>query len=201
MICFCIASGSSLTQDDVDLCRGLGKVYAVKECALLAPWADVLYAADGDWWDKHKERWQGFKGEKWTCNKEAAERYQLNYMATDSLLKWSDKQGLIATGHNSGFQIVNMADLDGADLIILLGYDMGFTNKKHWFDASYPRESRTSRYDVWLKKFEEAKPLIRARVINCTRQTKLKCFEQMDLNDAIEEIKSGLAWENLNEKI
>lgn len=184
MIAICIASGHSLTFKDVDYCRGKGKVYVVNDGYKIAPWADVLYAADTDWWDYHDGVTQ-FDGERWTCAKESSLKYGINHIDYKPQEKWSSSPDWIATGGNSGFQAVNLAEIHGATKIILLGYDMGFTNKKHWFGEHPSRINRPSRYDEWIKRFNDAKPLIKAEVINCTPNSNLKCFPMADLRDVL----------------
>lgn len=186
---FCIASGPSLTMEDVEYCRGKGKVYAVKEAALMAPWADVLYAADHDWWVNHKDRWQGFKGEKWTLENRAAEIFpELKTIKCRTEWKWSTTPGVIATGGNSGFQVINMAVLDGAQQVILLGYDYGYdpaNQHKHWWDNEHPRESRCSNYVEWNKRLSAAAPLIQVPVINATRKTAITCFPRAKIQEIL----------------
>ena len=180
----CIASGNSLTQADVDLCRGRGKVYAVKECRHLAPWADVLYAADTDWWQLHNGV-PDFAGERWTVSAEAAKQYGLNHIDYKPSEKWSSDPRWLATGGNSGFQAVNLAVLQGAARVILLGYDMGheYGTPKHWWTGQFERPIRTSNYAEWVKRFNAAAPLIPVPVINCTRRTALNCFPKMTLEE------------------
>ena len=184
MIAICIASGHSLTQEDVDYCRGKGKVYVVNDGHRLAPWADVLYAADTDWWEYH-EGVTGFKGDRWTVSHEAALKYGINRIDYKPREKWSNCPDWIATGGNSGFQIINLAEIQGADKIILLGYDMGFTDKKHWFGEHPPKINRSSQYEAWIKRFNDAKPFIKAEVINCTPNSNLKCFPIKDLRECL----------------
>lgn len=194
----CIASGPSLTQDDVDYCLGKSVVYAVKECHLLAPWADVLYAADGDWWDdlyKTKGGAPHFKGQRWTVDEVAAKRYGLSLIPYKSASKWSDDPSFIATGGNSGFQIVNLAVLQQKpDRVILIGYDMGNTpnqqkfdisKSKHWWTGKVQRPMRHSEYGEFIRRFAEAAPLIPVPVINCTRGGNLNCFPRQDLRQAL----------------
>jgi hypothetical protein len=102
MLAICIASGPSLTQQDVDHCRSKGKVYAVNNVHTLAPWADVLYACDQAWWDEHKSV-PDFPGEKWTIDRIAAKNYGLNRIDI-AHGHWSNTPGKIATGMNSGFK-------------------------------------------------------------------------------------------------
>lgn len=180
----CIASGPSLTKEDVEYCRGKGRVYAVKEAVLLAPWADVLYAADTDWWCNYQDRWQDFQGEKVTVSNRAAELYGLKYMEAKTQQKWSFAQGALATGGNSGFQTINLTVLDGADRVILLGFDYGYdetAQNKHWWDKDYPRDSRYSNYAEWNKRLAAAAPLIPVPVLNATPLTAITCFPKVDL--------------------
>lgn len=185
----CIASGPSLTQADVDFCRGKGKVYVVKECRHLAPWADVLYAADHDWWEREKGC-PDFAGEKWTVCEEGDEKkaikYGINYKYFQSQAKWSFDQSWLATGGNSGFQIINLAVLQGASRVILLGYDMGhaFNKPKHWWTGKYQRPIRSSNYKEFIEWFNRAAPVIPVPVINCTRNTALNCFVRLPLAEA-----------------
>jgi len=185
----CIASGPSLTKEDVDYCRGKGRIYAVKEATLMAPWADVMYAADHDWWINNPERWRDFKGEKWTLENRAAELFpELKTIKCRAEWKWSTTPGVLATGGNSGFQVINMAVLDGADRVILLGYDYGYDpaqQDKHWWEKEHPRESRYSNYAEWNKRLAAAAPLIPVPVFNATRQTAITCFPLVNIKDVL----------------
>jgi hypothetical protein len=183
----CIASGPSLNREDVEYCRGKGRVYAIKEAALMAPWADVLYAADTDWWDKNPERWADFKGEKRTVSKAAADRHGLIYLEAKTQLKWSTTPGALATGGNSGFQALNMAVLDGAERVILLGYDYGHQPgmSKHWWDVDHPRDSRYSNYAEWNRRLAAAAPLIPVPVLNATGNTAITCFPLVNLREVL----------------
>lgn len=174
-----------MTPEDVDFCRGKARVYAVKESYHLAPWADVLYAADADWWARLKGV-PDFKGEKWTVSPDAAKYYGLNHIEYRVELPWSNQQGLLATGGNSGFQALNLAVLQGASEVILLGYDMGFAgDKKHWWTGQIKREFRDSNYNSWIKRFHLAVPHIPVPVWNCTRGGYLHAFPRRELKDVL----------------
>jgi hypothetical protein len=182
----CIASGESLTKEDVDYCRGKATVFVVNDCYKIAPWADYLYACDEPWWDVHHESVKNtFKGESWSLSPEAHKKYDVNLIGYNPKLTWSLIDGLIATGGNSGFQVLNMADLIGFDEIILLGYDMGYDHKSHWFGDHEGGLQRGSNFNKWIKNFRRAKPLIQSRVVNCTRKTRLDCFEKADLREVL----------------
>mgnify|MGYP006935476727 CR=1 FL=1 len=180
-----IANGPSLTQEDVDACRGHGRVYAVKEAVYAAPWADVVYCADDDWWDL-KEGLKEFTGEKWTCNEPASQRHALEHVDIDFDIIWGGK-GVIASGGNSGFQTMNLAYIQGATKIILLGFDYGFTGtKKHWFDGGpHHRSSRSSNYKDYLKRINLAAGCIDIPVLNASRETAITCFPRMPLHECL----------------
>jgi len=181
----CIASGPSLTQEDVDYCRGKGKVYAVNDVHRLAPWADVLYAGDGSWWDHHAGVPE-FAGEKWTVDRGAARRYGLKRIGIASGVPWSNFPGEIATGRNSGFQALNLAVLQGASSVVLLGYDMGgVEGRRHFFGEHPGKLNRGMNFPEWIKRFNRAAPHIKVPVVNCSRETALTCFPRKSLREVL----------------
>lgn len=182
----CIASGSSLTQEDVDYCKGKAKIYVVNDVYKLAPWADVLYACDFEWWHHHKGAPE-FQGEKWTANRNASYNFLLNHIEVNHKAVFSTRQGVLASGGNSGFQALNLAVLQGADEVILLGYDMqlGVQGKRHFFGNHPGGMNKKSDYTKWIKHFEMAKSKIPAKIINCTPYTALNCFKKAKLRDIL----------------
>lgn len=182
----CIASGPSLTQDDVDYCRGKAQVYVINTSYKLAPWADVLYACDYAWW-KYHDGAKDFIGQKWTYDERAAREYGLNRICGLSNAKFSATPGRIVLGNNSGFQCLNLAALAKPKRIILLGYDMKLAagGIKHWHGDHPGHMNKQSPYASWLKFFSDAKPLIPCEVINCTVDTALKCFERKPLRETL----------------
>lgn len=179
----CIASGPSLTIEDINLCMSTGRtVYAVSNVYTIAPDADVLYAADGDWWDLH-EGVRSFKGERWCTDPLTCERWGLQHMPGTSSKVFAVEPPMAYGGH-SGFQAINLAYLQGHRDIWLLGYDMGYEGKKHFFGEHPQKINRTSNYNAWLKHFKKAKPLMDSAgltITNMTRQTVLTVFDRGDL--------------------
>lgn len=181
-----MASGPSLTIEDVDYCRGKGTVYAVKECHHLAPWADVLYAADTDWWDSFNGVPE-FEGRSVTCSHKSSLDYGLEYVEPKSQWHWSTTQGMVATGGNSGFQAMNLAVLEGAERVILLGFDYGHKEDedKHWWEDQYKRESRDSNYYFWNERLQKAAEFMPVPVLNASVKTSIKCLERVNLRDVL----------------
>lgn len=185
-LAICIATGASVTQADVDLCKGKGRVYAVKEAYLMAPWADVLYCADEDW-IANKKGVPEFGGEKWTVSNEAARKWGWRYVKGTTDIEWGASIDLIAYGGNSGFQAFNLAVVQGAKKVVLIGYDYGLTGKtKHWYDGTeHARESRPSNYQQWTERMHKAARHIPVPVINCSLDSAIKCFPKMTVAEAL----------------
>ena len=178
-----IASGKSLIKEDVDYCKGKASVYVVNNGYKLAPWADVLYACDEEWWDCYKPE---FNGQKWTINENAAKKYDLNLIGHDTTLKFSAKS-IIATGNNSGFQAMNLAYLHGHKRILLLGFDY-MNSGQHWFGSHPSSLQKSPDMRRWVRHMESAEPIIKELgidVINCSRETAITCFPQMTINQAL----------------
>ncbi len=179
----CIASGTSLTQEDVDYCQGKASVYVVNNCYKLAPWADVLYACDEEWWDHYQPE---FDGQKWTINENAGKKYNLNIIPHDTQALFC-KDGMIATGNNSGFQAINLAYLHGFRRILLLGYD--FKNSgQHWFGKHPNRLNKSPDMRRWLRHIENAYPIMQEAgltVINCSRDSAITTFPTSNITQEL----------------
>lgn len=182
----CIATGPSLTQEDVDYVRDKAKVIAISDALLLAPWADVAYSCDAKWWRHPSKRfalkWPGLKVGLHT-NIEFEQVHVLQYSKSDG---FDERPTHLATGHNSGYQALHLAVHFGASTIILLGYDMGHDEgeKSHFF-GSHPDALETkSPYKKFRRAFDTLKePLdsLGVHVVNCTRRSKLETFPQLPL--------------------
>ena len=119
------------------------KVCVINNNFLLAPWADILYACDLQWWEWF-DGVPDFAGEKWILDKEAARdeeaarRYGLNRIKSREGSGLTT-DGVIYQGSNSGIQAINLIwHLYKPDQIILLGYDMQRTGgKSHYIDIKF----------------------------------------------------------------
>lgn len=190
---FVLASGPSQRYADVQRVRGLGTVCAVNRMVFMAPWADVLYAADPPWWELHRPRLKQiqFSGRK-VCIKPRAKSYGATeiYPAESAKLEGLGRTA-IRQGGNSGYQAINLAYLDGATEIVLLGFDCGYTYGKRHVHEDYPHPfNNAGGVDHWLPRFKYLADDLRSegvRVVNCTRETRLECFERMTLEDYLHE--------------
>jgi len=186
----CIATGPSLTQADVDYCRGKAPVIVVNDAHRLAQWADVLYACDAKWW-RHYEGVKSFTGLRFSIDPRAKPWGV-------QVLQNTGREGLelqptgLKTGKNSGAQALNLAVHFGAKRVVLLGYDMSQPPKgpSHCF-GEHPKQVDSRRpYGDFIAGFQSMAPALRAvgvEVVNCSRVTALTCFPRQDLTQALPE--------------
>jgi len=199
----CIASGPSLTQEDVDFCRDRARVLVVNNNYAMAPWADWLYAGDYQWWRCHlrgshgnrdwKAKLDAFTGERWTLDRKAAQDFGLRWIEDASgpnkAMRLCCEPGKVYNGANSGFAAINLAWHFGARRIVLLGYDMQRTGGvAHWFGDHPPELSSAADYPAFRSFF----PLLAAdlaadgvAVINCSRATALECFKRSTVQEVL----------------
>jgi hypothetical protein len=174
---FCLASGPSLTEEDVELVRRWRNenrlVFVANTTYRIAPWADLLFAMDPGWWDVHKRDVRSFDGDKYTsCAKMLAGVTRLPLHQFNNF-------------GNSGAAIVMLASVGGASCVYLLGYDAKVTDKTHWH-GDHPKPLRNApSADKWPAKFHNLSKSVRTKVINCSRDTAIDAFPRMRLEDAI----------------
>lgn len=186
-----IASGPSLTVEDVEHCRGKAKVVVVNDNYKLAPWADVLYAADRAWWAHHLPSME-FAGERWTSARFAVDAYGIVKVPVESSGRrgFSFKPASIhGGGGNSGFQALNVALLRGANPICLLGFDMQATDgKKHWFGCHPGALNRYQHFARWVKEINYAAAgaaKAGIRIVNCSRSTAITAYERAPIQEVV----------------
>lgn len=167
-----VGSGPSLSSTDLESIRG-HKIIAVNLSWRLVPWADVLYASDGMFWDCYKGVPE-FGGRKITSSRAAAERHGLEIA--------------FMNGTSSGFRAIWLAAELGASPILLVGFDMHARNGSHWHeDYDYPlRNPGFHEMKVWHMEFNlYRKKFAELKIINCTPDSALQCFDKLPLNEAL----------------
>lgn len=193
------ASGESLTPEVAEACRG-HRIIAVNDAYRLMLFADVLYAADSDWW-MFQDGCPFFRGEKWStvsANVEcpAAKKYGLKLIKSRRIVEgFSLEPNVIHQGGNSGFQAVNLALVKfHANPVVMVGFDM---RGSHFF-GEHPRMPRRDpakrNFPRWIRHFERAAQLLptEIKIINATPNSALQCFPMMDLAEALN-VQDGAA--------
>jgi hypothetical protein len=210
-----LGGGPSLAREQVEMVRGAReagtvRVIAVNDSYLLAPWADVQYAADEHWRKWHadgidkpllgltaqdvRERWAGFPGQKggiqsqYPCQDDAVHLLR-NRDFPAITIGLSMDPGALVTGRNSGFQALNLAILAGAKRVILLGFD-GKPNAegREHFHGGHPKPTPAAAYPLYRQAMSAAENAIKAAgvtVLNCSPGSAIDSFPKADLEDAL----------------
>jgi len=191
----CIASGPSLTQDDVDHCRGKARVVVVNDGYRLAPWADALYACDRPWWDLHfNDVRETFQGSWYSHSKPATDQYGAHHVEGVDGEGLCKTPGCVHFGANGGYQVVNLAYHWGARRILLLGYDCQADpydpERTHWFGQHPGNLERGSpeKFGKWIRRYRALYDDLKAEgveLINCSRQTAINFVPRMPIEEAL----------------
>ncbi len=156
----------------------------------LAPWADVLYACDGRWWDaKRPLEGQTSPRLQVSQDQDACVRYGLTYVASMGGAGLCRTPGVLHQGLNSGYQAMNLAYHLGATRMALLGYDMQRTGgRSHWFGDHPAGLQVPSPYLEFAARFPALADDLRSegvQVINCSRETALACFPRATIQSIL----------------
>ena len=186
----CMASGPSMTSEDAEYCRYKAKVITVNSTYRLAPWANVHYSSDHDWWNVHfRDIMNKCKGELWTGYSEYINDYIHHCPYNKKIKGLSNKPGIISWGGNSGFCAVGLAHQFGAKKIILLGYDMNDKyGTAHWHGAHEDPLRKDFNFPKWIDHFTAAYSDFKrlgVMVINCSRETSLPLYYRAELKDVL----------------
>ena len=199
----CIGTGPSLTQKQVDTARNKGfTLYICNNAFQLAPDATLLYGCNYKWWQHYYPKVKDLPCEKWTTNREAADEFGLNWIAEVNQPGLSTDPNIISHGHGSGYSLVSMAYRNGADRIVLLGYDMKYakdydgkaqnigSTPRHFFNEYPPSMQHWPSVSVKGGVHVELVGLYRSikeqgvvEVVNCTPDSAIDCFGYTDIED------------------
>lgn len=194
----CVASGPSAAKVDLSLAKDRAKVIAINDSWRLAPWADVLYACDGEWWSRpydDKRGWpsaKDFAGLRVTQDLKAAERFGLSrVMVTRGVNRiLTGQAGVTGSGSNGGFQAVNIAVQTGAARIVLVGYDYRDDFGLHWH-GRHPQGLNNPKAPMlarWAAALDDQAPTLTAlgvEVLNASPHSALRAFPKMDFAEAL----------------
>lgn len=205
-----IGGGPSVRAEDI-LLLGEAKIrcIVVNDSYLLAPWADLHYAADARWHRWHnagvermglsssevRERWENFTGQKCTiqgCDGGVIEDDRIHVLRNRDYPNhgWglSEDPRSIVTGRNSGFQALNIATLAGSKRVLLLGFDgKPAPDRAHWF-GEHPSPTPQSAYELYRQAMTEAERALRKQevtVINCSLTSAIDNFPKMEVKEAL----------------
>lgn len=190
MTVVCLGSGPSLTQQDIDACRGRGLTIAVNTTYKKALWATALYAADKKWWES-VDFAPDFGGLKFSIEPKHrdADAHAVHTLKNTGRIGLETGAFGLRTGANSGYQAINLAVHMGARRIILLGYDMqpGPSGEHHHHpehvDGYYPDYvNGPAAFEGLVQPLRD----LGIHVWNCSRQTAITAFPRATLQDALQ---------------
>ena len=154
--------------------------------------AQHLYGSDAQWW-KYHQYVPEFSGTKWTqavAWKDNPEDHGIRCLRADIAAKGlSTDPQKIHTGKNSGYAAINLALHLGAERVLLLGYDMQFKGKRHWFGSHPEPMDIDSNYASFLRQYRTILPeRYGLEIWNVSRQTALDCFPRYNLDELLEQL-------------
>ena len=174
-----LASGPSLTEPVVDaVCASGCPTIAVNTSYRRAPWADVLYAADVDWWQEYKGA-QDFDGFKVSCSQAKKIPYpDVHVLEVTGASGIDMTPTKIRTGSNGAYQAMHIAIQAGASKVIFVGLDM---HGGHWHPEypSHMKQNDKPTFEKFISRFNQVAPVAEALgvdLVNCTPGSALTCF-------------------------
>jgi hypothetical protein len=208
----CLASGPSVTQEDIELLRRLRardeiRLVAINDMYLVAPFADVHYFADDRWRRRHEagiakawpwasftaaevaQAWRAFPGQRVTITHDTARSDDgVVVMGKGTIEGLSSDPAKLNTGGNSGFQALNLVVLAGAKLIPLVGYDFGYAKGRTHSHDGHPDKQAEANYYGFTANFRTVPNEIAAlgvEVINTSMNSRLKRFPMRPLGEVL----------------
>lgn len=179
-----LASGPSMSQAVADKVRAAGiRAVVVNDTWRLAPWADMLYAADRRWWEANPEAATEFAGIK-LVGQAGVFLPGVQVMMRSGTTGFDPHPQFVRTGNNSGYAAVHVTIHTGAARILLCGFDMHGT---HWFGPHTKKGLRNptqSSFAAWIGRFADLRGR-GAEILNCNPCSKLMAFPFVELDEAL----------------
>jgi len=177
----CAASGPSLLRSDCELVAASGlPVIAVNNTWQQFSNLYALCAGDLAWWVQHYDAVPAKDFRRITASKSAKSRFpDLEYR----------RYCASRESFNSGAMAIEFAAEQGAETILLIGYDCSLKYGQHWHGTHSQTLRNPSQHsiDKWQSEFlrtREKWPHV--DIINCSRYTELKCYQLKNLEKALE---------------
>lgn len=179
-----VASGPSAASAPIEKIRHNARIVAVNNSWKLAPFAEVVFAADHRWWIAYEGlmEYSGIKimTERFRQPPPEWNIRQLSFKYVDSIV-WSPP-GEVGWGGGSGFQAFNWVVQTEPRLIALVGFDMTLAHGVHWHGSHNallglvdPSAGKVSR---WRRAMINAVTQVMAAgidVVNCSPYSELGC--------------------------
>lgn len=182
-------SGPSQTKEDLDYACGKCRVVVLNSTWKIAPWADMLYACDRQWWHRYGPKPEQFQGMRVVGKGEWPGCLSVNCVPGSKAMVFDGRT--IGGGWNSGFQALNLLALWKVARVILTGMDCQAEETAHWhgnYKDGVCQNPKQYHFDMWVKCFRQAAPVLKDRgveVVNASRRTALDAFPRVDLREIL----------------
>jgi hypothetical protein len=189
-----VASGPTAKNAGVERLKDRLRVIAINENHKLAPFADVLYSCDAEWW-----KLQGGEAKKFTGIRlgfevamDGVHRINIRKQGVEYVhdLQFHEP-GLLGSGGNSGFQCINLAAQFGAIGIGMIGFDMRLDQGMHWHGVhrSPMRNPDEERCRKWIKHIDAAADKLKFAgidMVNCSEISRLEKYPKMTVEQMLQ---------------
>lgn len=177
-----LASGPSMSQAVADAAASFPRI-AINNTVDLAPYAEMVYGCDAKAWLAYPQMLDG-PGSKVTIDPAVPQRV-VNLLQNGGTSGYDDDHSSLRTGHNSGFQALQLAIKAGAQRVLLLGFDM---HGAHWFGdhPAHLQDRDDHLFARFIGEFEKVAPAyarMGVDVVNCTPGSALTCFRNSTLEN------------------
>ncbi len=190
-----VASGPTANKVGVERLKDRIHVIAINENFRLTPFADVLYSCDAEWW-----KLRGIpEAKKITSIRLGFECYEGGVQSIKILKKGAeyvhellfDEPGVVGSGGNSGFQMINLAAQFGATGIAMIGFDMRLDQGAHWHGVHRTpmRNPDEVRCIQWKKNIDGASDKLKAigvDVVNCSEISRLEKYPRLTVDQMLQ---------------
>jgi hypothetical protein len=171
---FIFATGPSFRREDAEKVRWC-KTVAVNNAVFYTPWADILYACDAKWWMCYGAKLGFFKGKRYS------------FQRVTRVERFYRQKGFPSIAGNSGNQAIQLLASFGVKRIGLLGFDHRHSEGKRHCHADHPKRlGNAGSVDAWPGLMEQTERVLKKQgieVINCSRETAIKCFPRMTVDE------------------
>lgn len=187
---YIVGGGNSLRGFNFDCLRN-STVLAINDAAFRLPWATALFSVDHTWIRNRRTEIDAFLGEKYLAVGEAFDFSKgpksATYLIRDRYKGFSaSPERIYMGGGNSGFGAINLALLQQAKRIILLGFDFcKHVGSLHWH-GEYPWAGGHNgvMWTKWARILDEHASNLRhlgVEVYNASDISLLNCFTRVPL--------------------
>lgn len=191
-----VAGGPSVRNQDLSILKDRMHVSVVNESHRLCPWAEILYSCDGSWWRLKQIEIEKFKGLKVGFETSGISNVKNITIKKISADNWNNdllltEPGLVGSGGNSGFQLMNLITQMGVSGIAMIGIDCNLSGGVHWH-GRHPDQLRNPDEAViksWKKNLDAVAlefKKIKVDVVNCSPVSMLENYPKMTVNQMLE---------------